>query len=73
MKYALFVLGMNSHRGRWLFSFSGSNIIEVERGWASVISGTTALTGGVITLGLAGIVKSLEDLRRLWAAGVERP
>jgi hypothetical protein len=73
MKYALFVLGMILIVVGGYFLFSGSNIIEVERGWASVISGTTALTGGIITLGLAGVVKSLEDLRRLWAAGVERP
>jgi hypothetical protein len=73
MKYALFVLGMILIVVGGYFLFAGSNIIEVERGWASVIAGTTALTGGVITLGLAGVVKSLEDLRRLWAAGVERP
>src|SRR5579863_658777 len=73
MKYALFVLGMILIVVGGYFLFSGANIIEVERGWASVIAGTTALTGGVITLGLAGVVKSLEDLRRLWAAGVERP
>lgn len=73
MKYALFVLGMILIVVGGYFLFSGSNIIEVERGWASVISGTTALTGGVITLGLAGVVKSLEDLQRLWAAGLERP
>ncbi|HEY0145859.1 MAG: hypothetical protein WDN29_15035 [Methylovirgula sp.] len=73
MKYALFVLGMILIVVGGYFLFSGSNIIEVERGWASVIAGTTALTGGVITLGLAGVVKSLEDLQRLLAAGVERP
>ncbi|MEJ0052641.1 MAG: sodium/calcium exchanger protein [Methylovirgula sp.] len=73
MKYALFVLGMILIVVGGYFLFSGSNIIEVERGWSSVIAGTTALTGGVITLGLAGVVKSLEDLQRLWAAGVERP
>lgn len=73
MKYALFVLGMILIVVGGYFLFSGSNIIEVERGWASVISGTTALTGGVITLGLAGIVKSLEDLRHHWETGIVRP
>ena len=58
MKYALFVLGMILIVVGGYFVFSGSNIIEVERGWTSVIAGTTALTGGVITLGLAGVVKS---------------
>ncbi len=48
MKYALFVLGMILIVVGGYFLFSGSNIIEVERGWASVIAGTTALTGGVI-------------------------
>jgi hypothetical protein len=73
MKYALFILGMVLIIVGGYFLYSGSNIIEVERGWSSVIAGTTALTGGVITLGLAGVVKSLEDLKRVWTTGVARP
>jgi hypothetical protein len=64
MKYALFGLGMVLIVVGGYFLYSGSNIVEMERGWSAVIAGTTALTGGIITLGLAGVVKSLEDLKR---------
>jgi hypothetical protein len=73
MKYALFGLGMVLIVVGGYFLYSGSNIIEVERGWASVIAGTTALTGGIITLGLAGVVQSLEELKRHWAGAPARP
>jgi hypothetical protein len=73
MKYALFVLGLLLIVGGGYFVYTGSNIIEIERGWSSVIAGTTALTGGIVTLGLAGVAKSLDDLHRLWAAGIARP
>jgi hypothetical protein len=73
MKYALFVLGMLLIVVGGYFIYAGSNIIEIERGWSSVIAGTTALTGGIITLGLAGVTKSLDDLHRLWVAGIPRP
>ena len=72
MKYALFCLGMVLIVVGGYFLYSGSNIIEVERGWSSVIAGTTALTGGIITLGLAGVVQSLEELKRDWAGAPAR-
>lgn len=72
MKYALFVLGILLIAFGGYFIHAGSNIIEVERGWSSVIAGTTALTGGIITLGLACVVKSLDNLYRLGAAGVPK-
>ncbi|WP_297299325.1 hypothetical protein [uncultured Methylovirgula sp.] len=68
MKYALFGLGMVLIIVGGYFLYTGSNIVEVERGWSAVIAGTTALTGGIITLGLAGVVMSLEDMKRLWVS-----
>jgi len=41
---------------------SGYPIIEVERGWALVIAGSTGLSGGVIVLGLALVTARLEDV-----------
>jgi len=73
MKYALFGLGMVLIVVGGYFLYSGSNIIEVERGWSSVIAGTTALTGGIITLGLAGVVQSLEELKRHLDGAPARP
>lgn len=44
---------------------SGYPIVEVERGWTLVISGTTALSAGVILLGLALVAARIENLSRL--------
>ena len=42
----------------WLWT--GYDIIQVERGWASVIAGATMLSGGVVTLALAAILMRLQ-------------
>ncbi len=73
MKYALLVLGILLVVTGGYFLFTGSNIVESERGWSSVIAGTTALTGGIITLALAGVVKGLEDLKQLLASAAAQP
>ena len=64
MKYALLVLGLLLIAGGGYFIYTGSNIIEIERGWSSVIAGTTALSAGIVTLGLAGVVKALDDVKQ---------
>jgi hypothetical protein len=63
MKHALLVFGILLVIAGAASIYSGYDIIEIERGWASVIAGTTALTGGAITIGLAWILRSLEELR----------
>ncbi len=73
MKYALLVLGSLLIVVGGYFLFTGSHIVASERGWSSVIAGTTALTGGIITLALAGVVKGLEDLKQLLANTALRP
>ena len=42
---------------------TGYPIIEVERGWATVISGTVLLSGGLITAALGIVVQSLYALK----------
>ncbi|MGH6835461.1 MAG: hypothetical protein ACREC9_07920 [Methylocella sp.] len=44
-------------------------IIQVERGWAGVIAGATALSGGIVTIALGFILQSLSDLHALLKAG----
>lgn len=65
MKYVLFVLGLLLLLVGSYFVYVGSHIIEIERGWASVIAGTTAVVGGLLTLGLVWIIKTLEQLRMI--------
>lgn len=73
MKYALFVLGILLIAAGGYFLFAGSHVIESGRGWSSVIAGTTALTGGIITLALAGVVKGLEDLKEILVSAAAQP
>ncbi len=64
MKYVLLTLAaLLAILGGWSI-YSGYPIIDLERGWASVISGTVALTGGIITLALAFVLASLDRLRQ---------
>jgi hypothetical protein len=49
--------------------FAGYGIIQVERGWAGVIAGATALSGGIVTIALGFILHSLSGLHALYKAG----
>ena len=68
MSYLVFALGfLLSIFAAAAISF-GYGIIDVERGWASVISGAVALSGGIVTMALAMILRSLSGLRPLLKA-----
>ncbi|PNG26555.1 hypothetical protein [Methylocella silvestris] len=65
MSYVIFAAGLLlAVCGAASISF-GYGIINVERGWASVIGGASALSGGLITMALAVIVHNLSRLRAL--------
>lgn len=42
---------------------TGYPIIQIERGWATVIAGTTLLAGGVVTIALGLLLRAIMDLR----------
>lgn len=63
MKYVLFALAVLLLLVGGYSVFTGLPIIEVERGWASVIAGTTALVGGALLFGIGWVVRTLEQLR----------
>src|SRR5271154_3914280 len=73
MKYVLLFFGIVLLVGGALSIYSGYNIIEVERGWASVIAGATSGRGGSITIGLALVLMSLDRLRATLEKGQARP
>ncbi len=73
MKNVLLVLGILLILAGGYAIYSGAGIIEVERGWASVIAGATALTGGIVTIGLSFILGALEGLRGALAKGEVLP
>ncbi|VTZ50237.1 conserved hypothetical protein [Methylocella tundrae] len=63
MSYLIFGLGLLlAVCGAASISF-GYGIINVERGWSSVIAGAAALSGGIVTMALATILHSLARLR----------
>jgi hypothetical protein len=68
MSYLILALGiLLAICGAAAISF-GYGIIDVERGWANVISGAVALSGGIVTIALAMILHSLSGLRPLLKA-----
>ena len=67
MAYLVLALGAFLSIGGALSIFHGAGIVEVERGWTGVIAGATALTGGIVTIALGLILKTLLDLRPLLA------
>ena len=68
MKYALLATGLLLMLIGGYAVYTGSGIIEVERGWSSVIAGTMAFVGGLLTLGVAWIIKTLEQLHIMLGA-----
>jgi hypothetical protein len=59
---AVFVLGLVLIIGGALGIWRGSDYIQLERGWASVISGAVAATGGVLTLAVGFVLRRLDAL-----------
>ncbi|MGH6908097.1 MAG: hypothetical protein ACREDX_09605 [Aestuariivirga sp.] len=69
MSYLVFALGaLLSLCGAFAIS-AGYGIIQVERGWAGVIAGATALSGGIVTIALGFILHSLSGLHALPKTG----
>lgn len=63
MAYLVLALGAFLSIGGALSIFHGAGIVEIERGWTGVIAGATSLTGGIITIALGLILKTLLELR----------
>jgi hypothetical protein len=59
---AVFVLGLVLIIGGAWGIWRGSDYIQLERGWASVISGSVAATGGVLTLTVGFVLRRLDAL-----------
>jgi hypothetical protein len=69
MSYLVLALGaVLSLCGAFAIS-AGYGIIQVERGWAGVIAGATALSGGIVTIALGFILHSLSGLHALLKTG----
>jgi hypothetical protein len=58
--------------GGWAV-WRGSSYIQLEWGWSSVISGSVALTGGVLTLAIGFVLQRLDALLRVRAGAEVQP
>jgi hypothetical protein len=65
MSYLVFALGALLSLCGAFAIYAGYGIILVERGWAGVIAGATALSGGIVTIALGFILYSLSGLQAL--------
>ncbi len=60
----VFVLGLILVGGGAWGIVRGSQYIQIEQGWSSVISGSVAVTGGVLTLAVGFVLRRLDVLHR---------
>ncbi len=72
MSYIVFGLGILLTAAGSLSIYAGFDIIEAERGWTEVIAGTTAATGGIVTISLAMVLHRIGTLAELFK-GLAQP
>jgi hypothetical protein len=65
MSYLVLALGALLSLCGAVAIYAGYGIIQVERGWAGVIAGATALAGGIVTIALGFILHGLSGLHVL--------
>jgi hypothetical protein len=65
MSYLVLALGVLLSLCGAFAIYAGYGIIEVERGWTSVIAGSTALSCGIVTIALGIILHRLSGLHAL--------
>ena len=69
MSYLVLALGALLSLCGAVAIYAGYGIIEVERGWAGVIAGATALSGGIVTIALGFILHGLSGMHALLKTG----
>ena len=72
MAYLVIAVGLlTSLAGGYLLNY-GYAIVQVERGWSSVIAGSVFVSGGLVTMGLGLVLRAVTDVRRGLFADVQR-
>ena len=69
MRWLIFALGVALALGGAASIVSGVPYIRIESGWTEVIAGTTALSAGIVTLGLGAVLSALRSLEMRLVAG----
>jgi hypothetical protein len=73
MSYLVLALGAFLSLCGALAVYTGYGIIQVERGWASVIAGSTAFSCGIVTLALGLILHRLSSMHASLKSGENIP
>ena len=66
-KWLALALGALLALGGALSIWNGADVIQSERGWAAVISGSVALTGGIVVFALFVLIREVQALRAAMA------
>ncbi len=69
MRWVIFALGVALALGGAASIVAGVPYIRIESGWTEVIAGTTALSAGIVTLGLGAVLNALRNLERRLVEG----
>ncbi len=70
MAYLVIAIGaLMALVGGYLVNY-GYAIVQVERGWSSVIAGAVFLTGGLLVIGLGLLLRAIVDVRHSLLAGL---
>ena len=74
MKWLLATLGLLMVAAGGYWAFTGSLIVQVERGWSAVIAGSVVFSTGFLILALAALMGSVnrlaKDMRDARGAGL---
>ncbi len=72
MAYLVIAVGLlTSLAGGYLLNY-GYAIVQVERGWSSVIAGAVFVSGGLVTMGLGLLLRAIADVRRSLVGDMRR-
>lgn len=63
-KWLVWLVGLVMIAGGAKAVWQGLDIVQVERGWSAVIAGTTALSAGVLMMGIGALIDRVDALRR---------
>ena len=71
MKWLVALLGLLMVASGGYWGFTGSLIVQVERGWSAVIGGAVVFSSGMLMLALASVMSALDRLSKATLASAE--
>ncbi len=69
MKWLVALLGLLMAAAGGYWGFTGSYIVQVERGWSAVIGGSVVFSTGMLILAVAALMGAVDRLAKATRAG----